>query len=79
MTNGTVSGVTGSGSRTLTIKYKDGDQMIDVAPDTPIVMLVGGDRSLLKPGATVSIVAAQKDGTLIATNLTAEKDGVKPR
>ena len=61
------------------LKYKDGEQVIEVAPDTPIVIRVLGDRSLLKPGAAVLVLAAQKDGGLVATGLTAEKDGVKPR
>ncbi len=79
MTNGTVSAATGGSAKTVTLKYKDGEQMIEVAPDTPIVTRVLGDRSLLKPGATVLVLAAQKDGGLVATGLTAEKDGVKPR
>jgi len=54
-------------------------QEIEVGPDVPIITLVVGDASLLKPGAEVSIVAVQKDGALVATRLTAEKDGVKPR
>ena len=58
---------------------KNGEQVFEVAPDTPIVIRVLGDRSLLKPGADVLVLAAQKDGALIATGLTAEKDGVKPR
>jgi len=79
MTNGTVSGVKGAASRTLTLKYKDGEQVIEVSPETPIVMRVPGDRSLLKPGAAVLVLAAPKDGGLVATGVTAEKDGVKPR
>ena len=78
MTNGTVRAANGMGSVTLTIQYKEGDQMIEVAPDTPVVTIIPGDRTLLKPGATVSVVAAQKDSGLTATILTAEKDGVKP-
>ena len=76
MTNGTVSGAQGG---SLKIEYKGGVQEIEVAANVPIITLVVGDRNLLKPGATVAIVAAQKDGGLVATNLTAEKDGVKPR
>ena len=79
MTNGTVSGVSGGSSRTIVIKYKDGEQTIEVTPDTPIVTRVVGDRGLLKQGATVLVLAAQKDGGLVATGVTAEKDGVKPR
>lgn len=79
MTNGTVSAASGDSSRTITIQYDGGVQEIEVGPDVPIITLVVGDASLLKPGAEVSIVAVQKDGALVATRLTAEKDGVKPR
>ena len=79
MTNGTVSATAGSASVILTIHYKEGEQRIEVAPGTPIVVLVPGDRSLIKPGGTVSLAAAQKDTGMVATSLTAEKDGVKPR
>jgi hypothetical protein len=79
MTNCTVSGVSGSSSRTILIKHQDGEQRIEIAPDTPIVTRVAGDRSLLKPGAAVLILAAQKDGGLVARGLTAEKEGVKLR
>src|SRR3979490_134310 len=79
LASGPVSGVSGGSSRTVVIKYKDGEQTIEVAPDTPIVTRVVGDRGLLKPGAGVLVVAAQKDGGLVATGVTAEKDGVKPR
>ncbi|MGB6200229.1 MAG: hypothetical protein WBF35_11830 [Candidatus Acidiferrales bacterium] len=79
MTNGTVGAATGSASRTITIEYNGGVQQIEVGPDVPIITLVVGDASLLKPGATVSLVAVRTDGGLVATRLTAEKDGVKPR
>lgn len=79
MTNGTVSGVSSGASRTMTLKYKDGEQVIEVSPETPIVTRVTGDRSLLKPGAVVMVLALQGDGGLVATGVTAEKDGVKPR
>jgi hypothetical protein len=79
MTNGTVSGVSGGSSRTMMLKYKGGEQIIEVSPDTPVVTRVPGDRSLLKPGASVLVLAVQKEGGLVATGVTAEKDGVKPR
>jgi hypothetical protein len=78
MTNGTVSAASGMGTVTVTVKYKGGEQAIEVAPETPVVTIIPGDRTLLKPGATVSVVAVQKDTGLTATILTAEKDGVKP-
>jgi hypothetical protein len=79
MTNGTVSGVGGGSSRTLMLKYKDGEQVIEVSPETPIVTRVPGDRNLLKPGAAVLVLAVEKEGGLVATGVTAEIDGVKPR
>lgn len=78
MTNGAVTSAIGKGLVTLTVHYKEGDQMIEVAPNTPIVTIIPGDRTLLKPGSTVSVVAVQKDSGLIGTIITAEKDGVKP-
>ncbi len=78
MTNGTVTVRTGKGTVTLTVHYNDGDQTIEVAPHTPVVTIIPGDRTLLKPGATVSVVAVKKGAALTATILTAEKDGVKP-
>jgi hypothetical protein len=79
MTNGTVSGVGGGSSRTMMLKYKDGEQVIEVSPETPIVTRVPGDRNLLKPGAAVLVLAVEKADGLVATGVTAEKDGVKPR
>jgi hypothetical protein len=79
MTNGTVSGVSSGSSRTMILKYKDGEQVIEVSPETPIVTRVPGDRNLLKPGAAVLVLAVEKEGGLVATGVTAEKDGVKPR
>ena len=77
MTNGTVASGDAA-SRSLTVTYKGGQTVIVVDPTTPITRIVIADRSLLKPGATVAIVANMKDGALVAGNLTAEKDGVKP-
>ncbi len=77
MTNGTVASGDAA-SRSLTVTYKGGQTVIVVDPTTPITRIVIADRSLLKPGATVAIVANMKDGALVAGNVTAEKDGVKP-
>ncbi|MBV8976712.1 MAG: hypothetical protein JO261_03915 [Alphaproteobacteria bacterium] len=51
---------------------------IVVAPGVPIIALMLGDESLLIPGAAVSLVASSGSGSLEATRLTVEKDGVKP-
>jgi hypothetical protein len=73
MTNATLAEVAGTaGGQKLVLKYKDGTQDIVVAPDTPVVSYVPGDKAELKPGAQIIIMAAQKqpDGTLSATNVS---------
>jgi hypothetical protein len=80
MTNATVSEVIAApDGRTLKLKYRGGEQDIEVAPGARIVGIVAADRSLLKPGAAVSVFALKgDDGTLTARFVQAEKDGVKP-
>jgi len=78
MTNGTVSATGAAGTRSITVKYKEGETVIVIDATTPVTRIVIADRSLLKPGAAVLVVAAMKDGALVANNVTAEKDGVKP-
>ena len=67
MTNGNVEQTTASSDgQVLTLKYKDGEKKIVVPADAPIVAYVPGDKSELKPGASIFIAAATKqpDGTL---------------
>jgi hypothetical protein len=80
MTNATVAEVTSAPKgRVLKLKYKGGENEIEVPPNAPVVTFVPGDPSLLKPGAAVFIIAQKKpDGTLTAARVNAEKDGVKP-
>jgi co-chaperonin GroES (HSP10) len=78
MTNGTVSATGAAGTRSITVKYKEGETVIVIDAATPVTRIVIADKSLLKPGAAVLVVAAMKDGALVANNVTAEKDGVKP-
>ena len=80
MTNATVGAVTQSPEGgVIHVKYKEGESEYIVGPEVPIVAYVAGDRSLLKPGAAVFIVAQKKpDGTLTTGRVTAEKNGVKP-
>src|SRR5882724_4569793 len=52
MTNATVAEtVAGNDGQTLTIKYKDGEKKVVVAPDTPVVTYVPADKTDLKAGA----------------------------
>ena len=80
MTNATVDGVAeASSGRVLKLRFPGGEQTIEVGPDIRIVGLVPGDRTLLVPGAAVTIRAARApDGTLTAISIQAERDGVKP-
>ncbi|MCX7081089.1 MAG: DUF5666 domain-containing protein [Pseudomonas sp.] len=79
MTNGSVGDLVTSNGRTMTVNYKGGKKTIVVPDDVPIVNLVAGDRSLLKPGVKV-VLFAQKaaDGSLTAQFISAGKDGVTP-
>ena len=80
MTNASVDQIdTAADGRTLTLKYKDGEKKITVPANTPIVSYVPGDRSDIKPGAKVFIVAVkQADGTLQGRAWRVGRDGITP-
>jgi hypothetical protein len=80
MTNGAVEQTSASADgQVLTLKYKDGAKKIIVPADCPIVSYLPGDKSELKPGATIFISAAQKqpDGTLVTPRVNVGR-GVAP-
>jgi len=81
MTNATVGQmVKAVAGDEITLKYKDGEKKIVVAPDTVIVTYLPGDKSELKPGAKIFIAAANKkdDGTLEAAAVSVGRDGITP-
>jgi Domain of unknown function (DUF5666) len=80
MTNANVEQVvTAVDGPTLTLKYKGGEKKISVPANTPIVVYVQGDKSELKPGAKVFIVAVkQADGTLQGRAWRVGRDGITP-
>ena len=81
MTNGGLDKMVDSNNgRTLTVKYKTGEQKILVPPEAVIVKYVPGDRAELKPGARIFIAAAQRqgDGTLSAMSVAVGRDGLTP-
>jgi hypothetical protein len=81
MTNAAVAQmVKGIEGDEITLKYKDGEKKILVAPDTVIVTYVPGDKSELKPGSKIFIAAARKkdDGTLEAASISVGRDGLTP-
>jgi hypothetical protein len=81
MTNATIDTTVGSvDGQVLMVKYKDGEKKIIVPPGLAIQQYVVGDRSELKPGAKILIVAATKkaDGTLEANRVNVGRGGVVP-
>jgi hypothetical protein len=80
MTNASVDQIgTVMDGRTLTLKYKDGEKKITVLANTPIVSYVPGEKSDIKLGAKVFIVAVtQADGTLQGRAWRVGRDGVTP-
>jgi hypothetical protein len=81
MTNGTVGAtVTSVNGPLITIKYKGGEQKIDVPPGTPIVKYHVGDLSALKPGAVFAVIAAVKkpDGTFDVNRINVGVNGASP-
>jgi len=81
MTNGTAATtVAGVDGQVITMKYKDGEKKLVVPPGTPIVRYEIGDKSELKPGASINIVRAVKkpDGTFEAERVNVGRDGVVP-
>ena len=89
MTNGTVAQrankidenkVSKVEGNSLTVEYNGGTKVVVVTPSTQAVTLVPGDRSELKPNASVFIPGTTKDadGALHADRITVGKDGMAP-
>ena len=81
MTNATVDQkVEASDGQTVTVKYKDGEKKVTVAPDTPIVTFVPGNKDELKPGAKIIIMGATRkdDGTFETARVNVGLDGLTP-
>lgn len=76
MTNATVAEVAATGAgRRVQLKYKDGEKTLVVPEGAPVVTFRPGDRSLLVPGASVSIAAQAVDGVPTAQRINAGRDG----
>ncbi|HWZ71173.1 MAG TPA: hypothetical protein VN326_06800 [Casimicrobiaceae bacterium] len=80
MTNATVADVVAVGpGRRMTLRYKDGEKVISVPANAPIVTFEPGDRAMLKAGAHVLLTATrQPDGSLTAARVAVGKDGLVP-
>ena len=83
MTNGTSAGatVTSTDGSAIKVKYKDGEKVIVVPPNVPIVRYEIGGPADLKVGAAFTVTAATKkpDGTLEAARINVGRDGVVPQ
>jgi len=80
MTNANVADVVKMGKdRVLTVKYKDGEKKILVPDSTVVVAFEPADKSELKPGAKVFVIAQkQPDGTLVAPRVNVGLKGQTP-
>ncbi len=80
MTNAAVDTVVeGVDGQILVVKYKDGEKKFIIAPETPIVAYEPSDRSEIKSGAQIFIMAAtrQPDGTFQTPSINVGR-GVTP-
>ena len=80
MTNGTVGKVTaGPKGRELQVSYATGARKIVVPAKVPVVQITNGERSLVKPGVPVFLVAFPKPGGGQVTGAVAVGvNGAKP-
>lgn len=81
MTNGTVGKVTaGAKGRELEISYPTGKRKVVVPPNVPVVQIVNGDRSMIKPGAKVFLLAFPNPagGGLITGAVAVGENGSAP-
>jgi hypothetical protein len=80
MTNATLEAtVQSAGGQELTLNYQTGTVKVLVPEGTPMSQAGPGERSDIKPGAVIFLVAKPgSDGGLIAVRAQVSKDGVNP-
>lgn len=80
MTNGTVGKVVaGANGRELEISYPNGQRKVTVPPNVPVVQIEGGERSQVKVGIPVFLIAVPRaDGTLVTSSISIGADGAAP-
>ncbi|MBB4292668.1 hypothetical protein GGE16_004747 [Rhizobium leguminosarum] len=79
MTNGSVGSILGADGRTLTVKYESGEKKVFIPADVPIVSIEPADRSVLKIGAKVLLLAAKAgDESLSAFAVNVGANGIAP-
>lgn len=80
MTNAAVANVVGMGKdRVMTVKYKDGEKKVLVTDATAVVSYAPAERSALKAGAAVFVIAEKRaDGSVSAARVNVGLDGQAP-
>ena len=86
MTNATVADLVAApasvpGGQVLRLKYKDGEKIVIVPPNVPVVSFKPGkddEKALLVPGAKVMITAQEKDGKPTALRVIVGRNGFVP-
>ena len=81
MTNGAVGNAVSSvDGRAIMVKYKDGEKKIVVGPSVPIVKYEIGNKSEIKSGSAINVLAAKKmpDGTFEAARINVGRNGIVP-
>lgn len=86
MTNATVADLAAApasapGGQVLRLKYKDGEKIVIVPPNAPVVSFKPGkddEKALLVPGAKVMITAQEKDGKPTALRVIVGRNGFVP-
>ncbi len=80
MTNATVDAVTSMDAkkRSFKVKYKDGEQTIVIPENVPLMRMIPADRTLLKPGAGITVFANENENGLTAVRFGVGLDGLKP-
>lgn len=80
MTNANVAKIKNvKNDRVMTVQYKGGEKEILVTPETKVVGYTPSDKSELKPGAPIFLVAQkQPDGSLAAKRVNVGLNGQAP-
>jgi hypothetical protein len=64
--------------RKMTLHYKGGEQTIVVPDGVPVITMRPGDRSLLVPGAKLTVTVDSQSGTPVATRALVGRNGFAP-
>lgn len=80
MTNGTVGKVvSGANGRELQISYPNGERRVTVPPNVPVVQIEGGERTQVKVGIPVFLIAVPRaDGTFVTSSISIGENGAAP-